>query len=117
MKANIFAAMLVLLVAGVSGCTTTGNFVMPENSKLYLYDRSTPETVSETGTVETRPFFWTAAGGVPYKVKQDGKTVKEGKLRSKFRVVSIFWPPYAIFYWPIGLNPRVVYDLVNDTQE
>jgi hypothetical protein len=38
-------------------------------------------------------------------------------LRTKFRTVSIFWPPFAAIYWPMGFNPNVTYDLVNDTQE
>ena len=34
----------------------------------------------------------------------------------KFRVVSIFWPPFADINWPMGLNPSLTYDLVNDSE-
>ncbi|MGZ5602355.1 MAG: hypothetical protein ACXWFX_17320, partial [Methylobacter sp.] len=74
------------------------------------------------GKVTTKPFFWTAAGippegGIPYRLEKGGKVVKEGKLRTKFRTVSIFWPPFAAIYWPMGFNPDITYDLVNDKQE
>ena len=55
--------------------------------------------------------------GIPYSLQKDGKVVKEGKLRTKFRTVSIFWPPFAAIYWPMGFNPDITYDLVNDKQE
>lgn len=42
--------------------------------------------------------------------------VKEGTLRVKFRVVSLFWPPFADLYGPMGLNPSLTYDLVNGTE-
>ena len=74
-------------------------------------------TVTSDGTVTTKPFFWTAAGGVEYRLLKDGKVLKQGRLRPKFRVVSIFWPPVALIYWPMGLNPAITYDLVNDTQK
>ncbi len=95
---------------------------MPENSDLYIYDREQPVEVKSDGTVTTTPFFWTAmgippTGGIPYRLEQDGEVIREGKLRANFRVVSIFWPPYAVIYWPVGFNPDVTYDLVNDTQE
>ncbi len=119
MKKFILSA---IVLAAVCGCSTTGHFVVPENSELYIYERPTPVPVNDDGTVTTKPFFWTAmgippGGGIPYRLEQDGKTVKEGKLRAKFRVVSIFWPPLAAIYWPTGFNPSVTYDLVNDTQE
>ena len=117
-KIYFFLAALIL----ITGCTTTGHFKVPEGSQLYLYKRNTPETISPTGEVTTKPFFWTAAGippggGVPYKLEKDGKVLKEGRLRAKFRVVSIFWPPFSLIYWPMGLNPNITYDLINDKQE
>lgn len=115
----LFIPIILFLVAG---CTTTGHFKVPEGSNLYIYKRPQPVEIKSDGEVTTTPFFWTAAGvppggGVPYRVEKNGETLKEGKLRAKFRVVSIFWPPFALIYWPMGLNPDITYDLVNDTQE
>lgn len=112
----------LLVLATVAGCSTTGKFVVPEDSQLYIYERPEPVNVAADGTVVTKPFFWTGmgippGGGIPYRVEKDGETVKEGKLRAKFRVVSIFWPPAAVIYWPTGFNPNITYDLVNDTQQ
>ncbi|MDT4331395.1 hypothetical protein ACQE3E_14365 [Methylomonas sp. MED-D] len=112
-----FAALMIL-----AGCSTTGHFKVPDGSQLYLYKRPEPVQISANGEVTTKPYFWTAAGmppggGIPYKLEKNGKVLKEGKLRAKFRVVSIFWPPFAIIYWPIGLNPDITYDLINDKQE
>ncbi len=114
------AAWLVLTVCLGAACSTTGHFVIPEGTQLEVYRR--PVSLEADGKLTTRPFFWTAAGippdgGVEYRLLSDGTTVKEGRLRAKFRVVSIFWPPYAFIYWPMGLNPNITYDLVNDTQE
>lgn len=115
MKSKILC--LLTFVVLVSGCSTTGTFIVPKNTDLYVYRRSQPVTIDQNGKVRTKPFFWTAAGGIPYALKRNGKTIKEGKLRAKFRVVSIFWPPFAIIYWPIGFNPHITYDLVHDTQK
>src|SRR3954469_13708382 len=111
MKKNL---LLTLLSAAffITGCATTGHFKVPENSKLYLYQRTEPVVVAKDGSVTTSPFFWTAAGfppggGIPYKLEVNGAKAKEGKLRAKFRVVSIFWPPFAAIYWPMGLNPAI----------
>lgn len=111
----ILAAVLSLL-----GCTTHGHFVIPEGTQLEVYRR--PVTVQPDGQVVTKPFFWTAAGippggGVEYRLIKNGKVVQEGRLRAKFRTVSIFWPPGALIYWPMGLNPDITYDLVHGTQE
>ena len=111
-----------LLLVFVAGCTTTGNFKLDEGSKLYIYERPEAVVVSPTGQVTTKPYFWTAAGippggGIPYRLEKDGQTTKQGKLRAKFRAVSIFWPPFALIYWPMGLNPDITYDLINNTQE
>ena len=48
---------------------------------------------------------------------KDGTSVKKGILSTSFRVSSIFWPPYAFIYWPMGFRGGVVYDLVNDTEK
>ena len=119
MQKFAFGILLTLLI---SGCSTTGNFVVPPDSKLYIYERPEAVSVSPSGSVTTQPFFWTAmgippGGGIPYRVEKDGEVLKEGRLRANFRVVSIFWPPFAAIYWPTGFNPNITYDLVNDTQE
>jgi len=116
---------LLLLVAAcfvAAGCSTKGYFKVPEGSELYIYERPDPVTVNADGSVVTKPYFWTAAGfpphgGVPYRLEKDGEVIKKGKLRAKFRPVSIFWPPGALIYWPMGLNPSITYDLVNDKQD
>jgi hypothetical protein len=113
---------IVLALLMMVGCTTTGHFKVPEGSSLYIYKRPQPVDITANGTVTTKPFFWTAAGvppdsGIPYRLEQGGQVLKEGRLRTKFRVVSLFWPPFAPIYWPMGFNPDITYDLINDTQE
>lgn len=113
---------LIVLLSTV-GCHTSGDFIVPEGSKLYLDNRSKPVKIREVdGRVRTRPFGWNAMGipphrGVSYRLEKDGETIKEGKLRAKFRASSIFWPPFAILYWPTGLNGEITYDLIHDTQK
>jgi hypothetical protein len=113
---------LLFLVATllVSGCSTSGYFVITDGTQLVVYRR--PVNIQPGGRVVTRPFFWTATGipphgGCTYRLLKDNKVIKEGTLRVKFRPVSIFWPPFAVIYWPIGLNQNIIYDLVNDTQK
>jgi len=113
---------IMLILFMIAGCTTTGNFKVPEGSNLYIYERPQPVDIKANGEVTTKPFFWTAAGvppggGIPYRLEQNGQPTKEGRLRTKFRVVSLFWPPFAAIYWPMGFNPDITYDLINDTQE
>jgi hypothetical protein len=108
-------AIVGLLGLGLVSCTTTGKFVIPEGTELEVYQR--PVTVQSDGTVVSKPFFWTAAGGVEYRLVKEGTVVKEGRLRAKFRVVSIFWPPGALLYWPMGLYPGITFNLVDDTQQ
>ena len=123
-KMKVFSKILVCMTMAIAmvGCTTSGKFVIPEGTDLYIYERPDSVDVETDGTVTVEPFFWTAmgvapAGGVPYRLEKNGEVVKEGKLRAVFRGVSLFWPPVAVIYWPIGLNPNITYDLVNDTQE
>lgn len=113
------AALVALLVMS-AGCSTHGTFRIPPGTDLEIYQRRV--NIEPNGQVETRPFFWTAAGipplgGVEYRLLKDGRVIKAGRLRTKFRVASIFWPPFAAIYWPMGLNPDITYDLVNDTQQ
>ncbi len=113
-KEILFVSSLLISLAG---CTTSGTFVVPQDTNLYIYERPNPVTIQSNGKATTKPYFWSAIGGVPYRLEKDGKTIKEGKLRAKFRPVSIFWPPYAVVYWPAGLDPDIKYDLVNDQQD
>jgi hypothetical protein len=101
----------------IAGCATSAHFKIPDNSTLYVANKPEPVKVDSTGLVKTRPFFWNSAGGIPYRLDKDGATLKQGKLKSQFRVVSIFWPPYAIIYWPFGFRSGMTYDLVNDAPE
>ena len=124
--------IIILFVISIVGCTTTGHFKIPKGSDLYIYERPTPYQLDEdpsastdeelVGTITTKPFFWTAmgfppGGGIPYKLKKGDELIKKGRLRAKFRVLSIFWPPFAVIYWPVGFNKRITYDLINDVQE
>lgn len=117
---SIAIAIGLVLVFVLGACTTTGTFKIPEGTQLEVYRR--PVTVEAGGRVTTSPFFWTAAGlppggGIEYRLLENGQPVKQGRLRAQFRVVSIFWPPLALIYWPMGLNPHITYDLVDDKQE
>lgn len=122
MRSNLISlALFVAVGCGATGCSTTGTFKVPPDTQLYIYQRPEPVKIDPAGKVETSPFFWTAMGvppngGIPYRLERGGQVVKEGRLRAKFRIVSIFWPPFALIYWPTGFNPSIVYDLVNDTQ-
>lgn len=105
----------------LTGCSTHGTFKVPAGSQLYIYERPEPVIIQADGTVTTRPFFWTATGiaphgGIPYRLEKEGQVIKEGRLRTQFRPVSMFWPPFGSIYWPMGMNPNITYDLINDTQ-
>ena len=114
----------VCVIVACAGCSTSGHFVVPEGSKLYLDGRTTPEKIDSRGVLKTRAFGWSSAGGsatkgIDYRlVEQDGITTKEGKLRSTFRGVSILIPfAIGLFTVPIGLNSHITYNLVNDQQK
>ena len=90
----------------VTGCSTTGQFKIPEGTTLEMAGRTA--TPDASGEWKTSPFFW---GSGDYKLKdKNGNVVRAGKLRTGFRAVSIFWPPAAIIYWPLGFK-KGVYDL------
>ena len=94
------------------GCHTSTQVITPEKTQLYINNR--PIVLGPTGgQVTTRPFFWSASGGIPYSLVKDGTVVQTGKLAAGFRIVSIFWPPYAFIYWPIGFDSEL-YDLTKD---
>ena len=112
--------LIALLTAALPACSTRDTFVIPEGTQLEVYQR--PVTPGADGVVVTSPFFWTAAGmppagGVEYRLLEGDEVVQSGRLRAKFRTVSLFWPPFALIYWPMGLNPNITYDLVQGTQE
>jgi hypothetical protein len=111
-KMRIIARLVTPLIIGVAaGCSTSGQFKVPANTTLYLEER--PTEVSADGLVTTRPFFWTSAPGVHYRLEKDGVTIERGRVPSQFRPVSIFFPPYALIYWPMGFRSDLTYDLVN----
>jgi len=107
-----FIAFLILSIM-VSGCSTSARFVIPQDSKLIVYNREIAQT---TEPVTMRPFFWNTAAGVNYRLYQNGNIIKEGKLRTRFRPVSIFWPPYALIYWPMGFGGDC-YDLTKASDQ
>ena len=111
MRTTLLAIPAALLLAGCS----SGTWVkLPPGHHLSLYERPAKH---DSGRVATRPFGWAAASGIPYKLT-DGRNqvVQEGRLRARFRVVSIFVPPVAIAYWPMGYGQRC-YDLTGDAPQ
>lgn len=114
MKKTMTAVLLGCTLA-IGACSTSGHFVTPPNTQLVVMGRNLE--VPADGVVTTKPFSWGGAGGIPYRLEQNGKVVQQGRLRAKFRVVSIFWPPLGAIYWPMGFNPDITYDLVHKTQE
>jgi hypothetical protein len=111
------------VLAGLSACSTTGQFVVPKDTQLYLGGRPEPVQVSPGGSVTVRAFGWNAMGvppvkGIPYRLERDGQTVQEGRLRSVLRPASFFVPPiFGILTVPTGLNPHITYNLVTGKQE
>ncbi|MGK5087485.1 hypothetical protein WDW86_07995 [Bdellovibrionota bacterium FG-2] len=98
----ILGALFVVLVAS-SGCSTTGHFKIPADTVLKVTDRTVAP--SENGEWRTSPFFWDTAGGARYALyDKSGKVIRSGKLKTGFRVASIFWPPFALIYWPMGFK-------------
>jgi hypothetical protein len=109
-KETNFSMFLIAASLGFVACSTTTRFSIPAGTTLEVYER--PVELNASGEWKTKPFFWTAAGGVPYRLEKNGAVVDEGKLTAKFRIASIFWPPAAIIYWPMGFRFEH-YDLVN----
>ena len=108
--------LMSILAISAIGCTTTGKFSGAKpGDQLYFSTRPQAFTVQDDGTVVTPPYFWNAIAGIPYRVERNGKTVKEGKAKAHFRVVSIFWPPFALIYWPAGFDPNAVTDVSTPT--
>ena len=117
MKNYVLPALLVLLV--LSGCHTSASFILPPDTDLMINgERVTFEAKDEEGRpqYETRPFFWNSIIGIEYSLIQNDKIIKTDKLPSRFRIVSIFWPPYALIYWPVGFGFDC-YDLSDPKKE
>lgn len=110
---KIFVAICLTLL--VSACSTTSTIKVPSGSKLYINGNKEPVAIKDNGEVTTRPFFWTAIAGIPYRLEQDEKVINQGRLRARFRPVSIFWPPYGAIYWPVGFAESE-YDLTKPAQ-
>lgn len=104
---------LILLLAVISvyglGCSTTATFKLPPGSQLFVTDRAVTSGADDKAAQlvnwETSPFFWSSAGGAKYRLfDKNGNLIRSGKINTHFRVVSIFWPPFALIYWPMGLK-------------
>lgn len=109
MRTMLRMLILAACIVTVMGCTTTTSFKLPPNTQVRLDDR---DDKFKNGDAEMRPFFWNSLDGVNYSLVKEGKTVRKGKLPAEFRIVSIFWPPYAFIYWPMGLKYSC-YDLTD----
>lgn len=106
LKSLVLAAAFSILAVG---CSTTAPFRIPAGNTVKVTDRTV--VVDENGEWKTSPFFWSVAGGAPYRMMDaNGNIVRQGKLKTNFRAASIFWPPFALIYWPMGLNKQG-YDL------
>lgn len=103
---------IAFMAALLTGCSTTGRFKTPAGTVLYIDDAPTASEISFNGEVTRRPFFWTAVRGIKYRLEKDDSVIQEGRLPSNFRIASIFWPPYALLYWPLGFS-EFTYDLTS----
>jgi hypothetical protein len=100
---RLIPTALALSFLVTAACSTTGNFKIPPGTKLMVTDREV--TPDANGDWKTSPFFWSETGGAHYRLmNSEGKVIREGKLKTHFRVASIFWPPFALIYWPMGLH-------------
>lgn len=100
------------MVFFITGCSTATYVKLPADSTMKL--KRGDETPYNEGLISRTPLSWSSAGGIPYKIEQNGEVTKEGKLSAKFRVSSIFWPPFAVLYWPMGFR-YPCYDLTGET--
>jgi hypothetical protein len=117
MKNHVLLVMVVLLF--LSGCHTSTSFMLPPNTDLMINgERISLDVKDEAGhvTFKKTPFFWTSIMGIEYMLLQEDKIVKKAKLPSSFRIASIFWPPYAYIYWPVGFRFKC-YDLSDPKKE
>lgn len=101
MKKILLVAMTLLFFVS---CSTRTKFNVPKGHDLVVDDQQI--TALDSKDYVRSPMFWSNASGIPYRLEKNGKTVESGKLKAKFRVASIFWPPFAIIYWPMGFDKR-----------
>jgi hypothetical protein len=101
MRSLMTLATLSLLFV-FAGCSTTASFKIPEGTNLIV--RDIPVSSTELLEYKRTPFFWDVTPGIPYRLEKDGQVVREGKLKSHFRVASIFWPPFALIYWSMRFD-------------
>ncbi len=94
--------LMVLCTSLITACSTTARFKVPEGTDLYVFNNKVEK--SEYSQYKRRPFGWGQAAGIPYRLEKNGKIQESGTLKSSFRVVSIFWPPVALAYWPMGMK-------------
>jgi hypothetical protein len=118
MKGHVLSVLIMLFV--LSGCHTSTSFMLPPNTDLMINGQriTSLDAQDEAGHVKFKrsPFFWNSMMGIEYTLLQDDKIVKKDKLPSAFRVVSIFFPPYGIIYWPVGFRFKC-YDLSDPKKE
>ncbi len=117
MKKSVLSVLILLVV--IFGCHTTASFILPPDTELMINNEKVPlDSKDEQGRLkfETRPFFWTSIVGIEYMLLQNDKIIKKDRLPSSFRIVSIFWPPYAAIYWPFGFSFDC-YDLSDPKKE
>lgn len=114
------AMILALLFLVLAGCSTSASFKLPPDTSLLIKgERVAFEPIADAEgypVLTTMPYFWDALVDINYSLVQNDKVIREGKLPSQFRVVSIFWPPYAYIYWPFGFRLNC-YDLTKDFVE
>jgi hypothetical protein len=118
MKKELWLAAILAAVI-FSGCHTSASFMLPPNTDLVINgERVTFDSKDEDGhpRMERSPFFWTSIIGIEYYLLEGDKVIKKDRLPSEFRIASIFWPPYAYIYWPVGFHFDC-YDLTNPTKE
>ncbi|HWR72292.1 MAG TPA: hypothetical protein VN604_03900 [Nitrospirota bacterium] len=100
-RTKMMILLVVCMVLVLSACSTGTRFVLPADTRVYLPAKDM--TFAE-GRAKSRPYFWSSFGSIDYQLLKNGEKIKEGKLESDFRVWSLFWPPFAIIYWPVGFE-------------
>jgi len=114
MTRSVHSFVLAAALLGVAGChaSTQAKFVLPPNSQLTV--NGDPIKVNEDGSATMSAFGW---GGASYKVTRNGKEISSGSLDTKFRPISIVWPPFGVLYVPKGLDAAHTYDLTTANQK
>jgi hypothetical protein len=118
MKSSSLIVTIIVMVI-IAGCGTSASFMLPPNTALMINDeRITFESKDDAGRPKyiRTPFFWTSIMGIEYALLQDDKVIKKDRLPSEFRIASVFWPPYALIYWPVGFRLEC-YDLTDIKKE